>query len=54
MKKVYMAPVMEEVEAQVVSILAESLIINQETTVNGADALIKENAWANIWGDDEE
>ncbi len=46
----YIAPAMQIEEAQVVSMLAESLIIS-ETTVDGSNALTKEdNSW-DIWGE---
>ncbi len=49
MKK-YIIPALKVEEAQVVSMLAESLIIS-ETTVDGSQALTKEdNAW-DIWGE---
>ena len=38
-------------EAQVVSMLAESLIINSEKPVDGADALTKEQYAWDIWSD---
>ena len=47
MKK-YFAPSIKIEEAQAVSMLAESLAINSETTVDGNQALTKENSW-NIW-----
>lgn len=43
-----MKPAMQAYEAQVADILAESLIIS-DTTVSGDDALVKDNAWDNIW-----
>lgn len=49
----YIKPSMKIEEAQVVSMLAESLTINSETTVDGSDALTKEDSWS-IWSDDEE
>ena len=48
----YIKPSMKIEEAQVVSMLAESLTINSETTVDGGDALTKENSWS-IWTDEE-
>lgn len=49
MKK-YIIPALKVEEAQVVSMLAESLIIS-DTTVDGSQALTKEdNAW-DIWGE---
>lgn len=47
----YIAPAMQIEEAQVVSMLAESLIINSEKPVDGADALTKENYAWDIWSD---
>ena len=52
MKK-YIVPALKVEEAQVASMLAESLVLNGDTTVEGGDALTKENDWA-IWSDDEE
>lgn len=49
----YIKPAFKEESAQVVSMLAESLAINGETTVNGSEALTKETDW-NIWSDDDE
>ncbi|MBO4549221.1 MAG: hypothetical protein J5733_00695 [Bacteroidaceae bacterium] len=47
----YIAPTMKVEEAQVVSMLAESLIISSDKTVDGSQALTKEdNAW-DIWGE---
>ena len=48
----YIKPSIKVEEAQVVSMLAESLTINSETTVDGGDALTKENSWA-IWSDED-
>ncbi len=42
---------MQVEEAQATQMLAESLIIS-DTTVDGADALVKENSW-DIWDDEE-
>ena len=47
----YIKPSIKVEEAQVVSMLAESLTINSDTTVDGGDALTKEADWA-IWGND--
>ena len=52
MKK-YIVPALKVEEAQVANMLAESLVINGDTTVDGVEALTKENDWA-IWSDDEE
>ena len=49
MKK-YFAPAMQIEEAQAVSMLAESLAINSDTTVDGGDALTKESVDWDIWG----
>ena len=38
-------------EAQVVSMLAESLIINGDKTVDGSQALTKEDSAWDIWGE---
>ena len=51
MKK-YICPAIEINEAQVTNMLAESLKIS-DTTVDGSQALTKEDSWS-IWGDDEE
>ena len=48
MKKTYICPALNIEEAQAISILAESLTINGDTTVNGSNALTKEAAW-DIW-----
>ncbi len=40
-------------EAQVVNMLAESLPINDETKVDGGNALTKENDW-DMWSDNED
>ena len=50
MKK-YFAPAMQVEEAQAAQMLAESLAINSSTTVNGGDALTKENNDWDIWGE---
>jgi hypothetical protein len=49
----YIKPALRVEEAQVVNMLAESLTINGDTTVNGSEALTKETDW-NIWSDDDE
>ena len=49
----YIKPASRVESAQVVSMLAESLAINSGTTVDGSQALTKENDW-DIWSDDEE
>ena len=53
MIKKYVIPALKVEEAQVVSMLAESLKIDGDTTVDGGDALTKESAWE-IWSDDKE
>ena len=50
MKKTYLIPAMKAEEAQAINMLAESLLISDDTTVDGGDALTKEAAWA-IWDD---
>ena len=47
----YIKPTFKVEEAQVVNILAESLPIIDDTTVDGGNALTKESAW-DVWGDD--
>ena len=39
MMKKYIVPVLREESADVISMLAESLVINNDTTVDGGDAL---------------
>ena len=53
MKKTYLIPAFKVEEAEVVNMLAESLVIDGETTVDGGDALTKEDSWE-IWSDDED
>ena len=49
----YIAPSIKIEEAQAAQMLAESLTINSDTTVDGSNALTKEdNAW-NIWDNEE-
>lgn len=51
MKKTYLIPAMQEEIAQAAQMLAESLNISNET-VDGSNALTKEdNSW-DIWGDE--
>lgn len=50
MKKEYLRPVMEVEEIQVSQMLAESLVISDDT-VDGTNALTKDNVW-NIWGEE--
>ena len=47
MKKLYLKPLTEVAFVEVTSMLAESLPISDDT-VNGGDALTKENSW-DIW-----
>ena len=54
MMKVYFKPALRVEEAQVVSMLAESLAIDGNTTVDGGDALSKEDKSWEIWSDDKE
>ena len=49
----YFKPAMKIEEAQVANMLAESLVIDNTTTVDGSQALTKEDNW-NIWSDNEE
>ncbi len=51
MKK-YLAPAMQVEEAQAAQMLAESLAINSEVTVDGSNALTKEDAAWDIWGEE--
>jgi len=48
----YIKPSLKIEEAEVVSMLAESLPINNDTTVDGADALAKEDDWED-WSDED-
>ena len=50
MKK-YLAPAMQVEEAQAAQMLAESLTIS-DTTVDGSQALTKEDNGWDIWGDE--
>ena len=54
MKKVYITPAMQAEEAQAAQMLAESLKLNSGTTVDGSQALTKENNDWDFWGNDEE
>lgn len=47
----YIKPSIQVEEAQAARMLAESLAINGDTTVDGGDALAKESAW-DIWTDE--
>ena len=49
----YIKPALKIEEAQVVSMLAESLPIDGKTEVDGGNALTKESDWS-LWSDDEE
>ena len=44
----YIKPAIQVEEAQAAQMLAESLAINSDTTVDGGQALTKENDW-DIW-----
>ena len=44
MKKTYIIPAVQVEEAEAAQMLAESLGINSNTTVDGGDALVKEQA----------
>ena len=48
----YIKPAFKVESAQVVNMLAESLVINGDTTVDGCQALTKEDSWA-IWSDED-
>ena len=49
----YLAPSMKVEEAQAAQMLAESLMIISDSTVDGSQALGKEdNSW-NIWNEEE-
>ena len=52
MKKLYVSPCMEVASAQACEMLAASMPIG-EGTVNGGDALVKENKW-DIFGEEED
>ena len=47
----YIKPALQVEDAQVASMMAESLAINSDTMVDGGDALTKESAW-DIWSED--
>ena len=49
----YIKPALRVESAQAAQMLAESLAINNSITVDGGDALTKENGW-DIWSEDEE
>lgn len=48
----YIKPSIKVEEAQAVQMLAESLAINNGTTVDGSQALTKEAVDWDIWGED--
>ena len=52
MKKTYVCPAIVQEEAQPVLMLAESLNINGETTVDGGNALTKEDQAWDIWNEE--
>ena len=45
-------PALQVEEAQAAQMLAESLAINSEVTVDGSNALTKEDAAWDIWGEE--
>ena len=49
----YIKPSIQVEEAQAAQMLAESLAINSKTTVDGSDALTKEDAAWDIWDEEE-
>ena len=49
MKKSYLIPALSIEEGQATQMLAESLAINSDTTVDGGDALTKEDNGWDIW-----
>ena len=51
MKK-YFAPAIKVEEAQAAQMLAESLAINPDTTVDGSEALTAEYKSWDIWGEE--
>jgi len=48
----YIKPALCVESAQVANMLAESLVIDNTTTVDGSQALTKENSW-DIWADED-
>jgi len=48
----YIKPALRVELAQAAQMLAESLTINSDTTVDGSAALSKENSW-DIWTDED-
>ena len=51
MKKTYLIPAMQVEETQAAQMLAESLVINGNKEVDGSQALTKEDAAWDIWGE---
>jgi len=51
MNKKYFAPALKVEKAQAVQMLAESLAINNNTTVDGDQALTKEDSAWDIWNE---
>ena len=49
----YLKPTIKTSEAQASEMLAESLAINSGTTVDGSQALTKEDAAWDIWGEED-
>lgn len=49
----YIKPIIKIEEAQAAQMLAESLAINSDTTVDGSTALTKEDYSWDIWSDTE-
>jgi hypothetical protein len=52
MKKRYICPVFNIEDAQAAQMLAESLPIIDDNTVDGGNALTKDSAW-DVWGGDD-
>ncbi len=50
-KKNYVSPHADMASAEAAQMLAESLPVNSDVTVDGGEALTKENAW-DIWADE--
>lgn len=51
MKK-YFAPAMQAEEAEAIQMLAESLSINSDVTVDGSSALTRDGSNWDIWGEE--
>jgi hypothetical protein len=52
MKKLYLSPALQVEEAESAQMLATSLIVNRDKTVDGDEALVKgDNDW-DIWSDE--